>query len=311
MDKQRLREAAFKILKKSIRLKKGEKVTLVTDRKNDPIFNALRKEVLEMGGKLTVASITSNREHSSPIPKIKDVLIQSDVIIAPTTKSISHSPETRLARTRYGARVASMPGITPSLFLKAAKADVRKIKKLNFYLYGLLRKARRLNVSTPSGTSMEINVRKGQHFHLDDYGDISKGGVINNIPFGEVCIFISDASGKVVIDASRVAKRGSTVYLKEGKIAKWNRRANSFVKYLGEVGECALRIVEFGIGTNPKHKRPIGNILHDEKILGSCHIAFGGGGHIRRCPIHEDVILMAPTIWADGHRIMENGKVKR
>ena len=79
---------------------------------------------------------------------------------------------------------------------------------------------------------------------------------------------------------------------------------------LDSVGKEARNIAEFGIGTNDKAKIT-GNILEDEKVIGTCHIALGNnagfGGKIN-VQLHLDGIIKKPTIWVDNKKIMENGK---
>lgn len=70
-----------------------------------------------------------------------------------------------------------------------------------------------------------------------------------------------------------------------------------------------MKVVELSFGTNPKHKRLVNNILHDEKILGSCHIAFGGLGDKRKYKIHQDVIMLKPTVFFDKKLVIEKGKI--
>lgn len=308
-SRMELLTAALKLLKQNIHLKKGERVALVTDRKRCPIFAAFKTTLQELKARYTEIHLDPRRAHSSPIPKAKKILIRSDVIIAPTTKSISHSPETRLARKRYGARVASMPGITPELFLKAMKADTKKIRTTHEKLRRLLRNAKSVHVTSPSGTDIVIHVRR-REFKFDDNGDISKRGILNNVPFGEVCVWIDKADGVIAIDSwgTKIRRKDNAkLQVKGGKIVSWNRAASVYVRNQMKAGLCGLMIVELGMGTNSAHRKPIGIVLHDEKIRGSVHIAFGGGGRIRKCPVHEDVIILRPTVIVDGKRIVKDG----
>lgn len=307
---RQLRTAAFRLLRRNIKLRKREKVVLVTDRRRCPIFAAFRAGLRKLGARYTEVHLDPKRAHSSPIPKAKQALIHSDVIIAPTTKSISHSPETRLAQKRYGARVASMPGITPELFIKAMKADSKGIKRMHGRLQRFLQKAKAVHVLSPSGTDITIDVR-GREFKFDDTGDISRKGVLNNVPFGEVYTWIKKGDGIIAIDSwgKRIKKSmKAKIQVSKGKIVSWSKAAEVYVRNQMKAGPCGLLIVELGMGTNPAHRKPIGIVLHDEKIYGSVHIAFGGGGRIRQCPIHEDVILLKPTVTVDGRLILKDGR---
>jgi len=68
-------------------------------------------------------------------------------------------------------------------------------------------------------------------------------------------------------------------------------------------------LAEFGIGTNDQAKIT-GNVLEDEKVLGTCHIAFGNnisfGGKVY-VPLHIDCVIDKPTIFFDGKKVMGEG----
>ncbi|MFR6124092.1 MAG: aminopeptidase, partial [Faecalibacillus intestinalis] len=76
-------------------------------------------------------------------------------------------------------------------------------------------------------------------------------------------------------------------------------------------------IGEFAFGTNPDIEIPRSNILFDEKILGSFHIALGNSHDLsdngNRASIHWDIVnMMTPEynggkILIDDELIQENG----
>ncbi|MBU3941663.1 MAG: aminopeptidase [Nanoarchaeota archaeon] len=313
MAQLNIQKAAIKLLKQNINLRKHEKVVVVTDRKKCPVFKAVCNAVKLMKGNLTEVHITKNRAHSSPLPKLEKTFIQNDVIIAITDKSISHSPETRIARKKHGVRVISMVEVDKILFLKAIGANQNKIKIIGNKLSKKLKKCRKVRITTPSGTNLKVNVIKDA-IDVDD-GDSRSKGKLNNLPYGEVAMApINIADGVVAIDFSRVnikPKDHVKLILRKGKIIDYNnRKAKNFVEYLRKIdGEKALKVVELGLGTNPEHKSLVGKIIHDEKIIGSAHIAFGGFGNKRKCKIHEDVVLLRPTIFFDNKLVIEKGKI--
>ncbi len=67
---------------------------------------------------------------------------------------------------------------------------------------------------------------------------------------------------------------------------------------------------ELGIGTNDG-ARVTGNILEDEKILGTAHIAFGasaGIGGTVTVPVHMDVVILEPTVVIEETVVVEDGR---
>ena len=70
-------------------------------------------------------------------------------------------------------------------------------------------------------------------------------------------------------------------------------------------------IAELGIGTNPQ-ARLIGNILEDEKIYGTVHIALGDNstfGGNTRAGVHIDGIILNPVLYIDDNLIVKEGKI--
>jgi leucyl aminopeptidase (aminopeptidase T) len=73
----------------------------------------------------------------------------------------------------------------------------------------------------------------------------------------------------------------------------------------------ARNIAEFGIGMNPKATIKGATII-DEKVKGTCHIAFGSSFAIRgkvKAAVHWDSIIIMPTIFFDDEKIMDNGEL--
>ena len=92
-----------------------------------------------------------------------------------------------------------------------------------------------------------------------------------------------------------------------------NRQAKELKQTLDNINnKNAFNIAELGIGTNPK-AIITGNILEDEKVLGTAHIAFGKnssfGGKVD-VPIHIDGVFNKPTIYVDKKLIIDDGKLK-
>ncbi|MEM4133995.1 MAG: hypothetical protein QXH18_00155 [Candidatus Micrarchaeia archaeon] len=304
---KKLQDTAIKLIKENVSLRKGENVLLITDRISCPVFTAISAAVDQIGGTSTQAFISKDREHSSPIPYLRNACINSDVIIGVTDKSISHSPEVYEAR-RNGTRVVSMPGITEELFIKGLEVDISVIKRINSKLEKKLENAKIAKVFSPSGTVAEIRISDSK-FDFSDNGDASYPGALINIPFGEVYSFISFCNGNIAIDRWRNEihpKDKAIIKVENGKIVGWNTAASKYVMNQLNAGECGLNISEFGIGTNPFIRNPIGNTLHDEKIFGSVHFAFGAGKN--KCPIHEDFVVLEPTVIVDGEELIKRGK---
>ena len=105
------------------------------------------------------------------------------------------------------------------------------------------------------------------------------------------------------------------VVKKDGKVVEAHAEKNEeFLQKMLNLDEGASFIGEIAIGTNPKVTKITGDILLDEKIGGSVHIAFGasypetGGKNVSG--LHWDIIKNMKNggkIYADDVLIYENG----
>jgi leucyl aminopeptidase (aminopeptidase T) len=76
-------------------------------------------------------------------------------------------------------------------------------------------------------------------------------------------------------------------------------------------GPDGTNVAELGIGTN-EEAILTGNVLEDEKILGTAHVAFGAsaaiGGAVQ-VPVHLDCVMLEPTVEIDGEAIVRAGEL--
>ena len=80
---------------------------------------------------------------------------------------------------------------------------------------------------------------------------------------------------------------------------------------LTEHGPEATTVAELGIGSNEKAILS-GNVLEDEKILGTAHVAFCAsaaiGGTVQ-VPVHLDCVVTKPDVALDGEPIVRAGEL--
>jgi len=108
---------------------------------------------------------------------------------------------------------------------------------------------------------------------------------------------------------------GVTLWVKDGFIERWEaRRGKDFLDLIFEM-PGTRRFGEAAIGTNYDINRMTKNILFDEKIGGTIHMAIGQSylqtGGKNESPVHWDMITdmtQGGEIWADGEKIYQDGK---
>ncbi len=107
---------------------------------------------------------------------------------------------------------------------------------------------------------------------------------------------------------------GITLEVKDGEIISWHAEEGQEVLDKVFSIEGARKWGEVAVGTNYNIQRITRNILFDEKIGGSIHMAVGQSYHQcggkNESTVHWDMITdmrAGGEIWADGEKIYENG----
>lgn len=226
------------------------------------------------------------------------------------------------------------PSTTIDMFRRTVPVDYQWIRTMAKDLKAILDKANAIRITNRSGCDVIIGI-KGRKAMKDD-GDFSKAGSGGNLPAGEVFISpaIANSEGVIVYDGCMSVANGViiirepiTCQLDDGYISsikggsearKLRKTIKDAVKMADEMAKDgkipktiakeykrnAYHLGELGIGLNPK-ARIIGNMLEDEKVLGTCHIAIGSNyDEDANTLIHLDGIINRPNIVA----IMPGGK---
>jgi aminopeptidase len=145
----------------------------------------------------------------------------------------------------------------------------------------------------------------------------------HNMPGGEVFTAPVDdsATGKIYFDlpAIRYGKEVRDVRLKleQGEIVDYSAsKGEDLLEAMIGTDEGSQRLGEFAIGTNYGIKKFTRNILFDEKIGGTIHLAIGRAypecGGVNNSAIHWDFIkTMKPgQVLMDGRVVLQDGKLK-
>src|SRR5205807_9651027 len=108
-----------------------------------------------------------------------------------------------------------------------------------------------------------------------------------------------------------LSKEAATLTVDDGKIVAANNGLGpEYLSRLVAHGDAGTNLAELGVGTNDRAQLT-GNVLEDEKILGTVHVAFGasaGIGGTVSVPIHLDVVVLEATLDIDGRRVLDAGR---
>jgi leucyl aminopeptidase (aminopeptidase T) len=296
-------------------VRKGEKVLVITDPPRSRIAEAIAGVARERGAEVTLICMPVGQRHGQEPPEpVALAMPYFDVIIAPTTYSLTHT-QARLRACEAGARVATMPMITEEMMRGGAMlADYLEVAKLTKRVAAALDRASKVEVTTEAGTNLSFSI-EGRKAHPDT-GLFHRPGDFGNLPAGEAFIAPVEGTGEgtVVVDGSMLddVSGGVEITIKKGVAQRISGPlARKLTQLLREAGPKSRNLAEFGIGTNPK-ARLIGNVLEDEKVLGTCHVALGDnstfGGRVK-AGSHIDGIFKSPTVKLDGKTVMKNGRL--
>lgn len=292
-----------------------DRVLIVTDEPERTIGYALWKATKDLGNEVFLMEILPRKTNGEEPPKeVAELMRMVDVVLCPTSKSLTHTDARRKA-SDAGVRVATLPGVTEEIMVRCMNADYEKIAQRTDTLCGMLEKTKRIRVTAPAGTDVVLPIQ-GRQAHASS-GLFRERGRWGNLPTGEAYLAPLEGAtnGIVVVDGSMasvglldepiriVVKNGFAEEISGGK------EARRLLELLAPHGKDARNAAEFGIGTNDKAILT-GNILEDEKVMGTIHIAFGDnksmGGTVRVAS-HLDGLVKEPTVWFDDICVMKNG----
>lgn len=312
-----LEEVAYQIVNAHLGVKPGEQVLVLTDEWRHKIGWAIYEAARKAGAEAVFIEMLERENHGSELPSVVAAAVAAaDVIIAPTSKSMSHT-ESRQRATARGARCASMPLVTEDMMGRALGANPAHLKRLSDVYAKALSAASTALLTARGGTECTFDLT-GREAISDD-GDLTAPGAFGNLPAGEA--FIAPVEGKtrglLVFDGSLspdgALEAPASVTVIDGRITELTGGpAPDFMQLPEKYGPLAWEVAELGIGTN--HLALItGNVLEDEKVASTVHVAFGNnatiGGSIDRVASHHDGVIRHVTLELDGRKVIDDGRL--
>ncbi len=304
-----LRAAAETALTQCVDLTADETCLIVTDDNREAIGEMLYTVASEITEEPVIVRYPPGDQHGAEPPApVAAALMEADVFLAPTTKSISHT-RARGDACKAGARGSTLPGITESVFVTGLDADYEAIAAHSKRMHEQVQEADEIRVTSPQGT--DITFELGGREWLLDTGIVHEPGAFSNLPAGEIFISPKSATGTYVVDGTMrphgllEADQQLTFEVEDGLVTHISddEIRSQIETAAEEAGDAAYNLAELGIGTNVGVEQLVGSVLLDEKAAGTVHIAIGDNASIGGtvdAPLHLDGILREPTVFADG-----------
>jgi leucyl aminopeptidase (aminopeptidase T) len=309
-DPHTLDRAVQGVVGRCLGVRTGENVVVVVDSGTREIGEALRAEAARAGAEAVLCVMEPRAvDGQEPPPAVAAALAAADVFIAPTSRSLSHT-RARKAASENGARGATLPGVTADMLARLMAAELETLQVRSRKLAELLTEADEARVTCPRGSDFTMDLT-GRHGEPDD-GDLTGAGAFGNLPCGEG--FISPLSGEgklVVASLAGIGLGEGTLVVRDGHLVEASgAEGDKLLATLRAAGEQGTNLAELGVGTNERATLT-GNVLEDEKILGTVHVAFGasaGIGGTVSVPVHLDSVVLNPTLDIGSTRVIEAGE---
>ena len=313
---EKLLVAARTALDTCMALKNNETLLVVTDDNKRKIGEALYQVGREMAKEVLMVTMPPAEVNGQEPPEnVAKMMAAYDVVICPTTKSVTHTDAKRNA-CAAGSRVATMPGITEDMMARTLKADYNLIAERTFKLSEILDVGKVARITTKLGTDLTMPIDGIKA--ISSTGLVREKGMGGNLPSGESFLMPEEgkSNGVIYIDASvatigKISADPLKVTIEDGFAVKFEGgpEAKKLEQALGAFGKDGMNVAELGIGTN--HEATItGQILEDEKVMGTIHVAWGNNismGGTYNVGVHIDGVILKPTVYVDEQKIMEEG----
>jgi leucyl aminopeptidase (aminopeptidase T) len=312
MSNDALDRAIQTVVDRCLVIRSGENVLVIADPRSRQLGEAMRDVAARLGADAVLALMDERQnDGTEPPPPIAAALLAADAFLAPATRSLSHT-RARKAASDAGVRGATLPGVTADMLARVMDVDFDALKARTQAITRLLEEADEAHVTCPNGSDLTLDLsgRRG----VPDFGDITARGAFGNLPAGEG--FIAPLTGSGRLAATSLAPLGISpepvlLTVQDGHLTSADGPLGpEFLARLQAHGPLGTNVAELGVGTNDAATLT-GNVLEDEKILGTIHVAFGasaGLGGTVSVPIHLDVVVTEPTLEVGGARVLDAGR---
>jgi leucyl aminopeptidase (aminopeptidase T) len=311
---EELQQAVRTVVHDCMGVRPDEEVLVVANPATRELGDALRDEAEAAGAEAVLAVMSERASHAGEPPKtIAEAMIAADVLLAPTVQSLSHTAARKQA-SESGTRVATLPGATVEMLARVMSDDMEKLRRRGHRVAERLDRGTEARLTCDHGSDLRLGLEG--RVAIPDAGELTATGAFGNLPCGEGFIAPATAEGTLVVDGSiaGVGKVSEPVRLTvEGGhlVGATGAEGAKLMELLTAHGPDGTNVAELGIGTNEKAILT-GNILEDEKILGTAHVAFGAsaaiGGKVQ-VPVHLDVVSMRPEVSVDGTPLVLEGRL--
>ena len=311
-----LDRAITAVVRDCLGVREGEEVLVIANPATADLGERLRDEAGSAGAEAVLATMAERASHAGEPPRtIAEAMLAADVVLAPTVQSLSHTAA-RKAASEAGARIATLPGVTEEMLARVMSADMEGLRRNGGAIADRLTAGSEARLTCPNGSALRIGI-EGRNA-IPDAGELTGPAAFGNLPCGEgfIAPVEGTTNGTLIVDGTiaGVGIPGEPVELtiEDGFLVEAEGDEGALLMdLLTAHGKDGTNVAELGVGTNEKAELT-GNVLEDEKILGTAHVAFGAsaaiGGTVQ-VPVHLDCVVMHAEVWVDGEPVLIDGEL--
>lgn len=202
MPLSKLEKASITALKDFMGLTPEETLLIISDEKMRDIATTLFEQGKNLCSEALYVEMKSrNINGQEPPQAIARLMTEVDVVVCPTSKSLTHTKATREAAEK-GIRVGTMPNITEDTMVRCFSADYKRIIDTTEKLAAVLRNGNKIRIQTKAGTDLNMQIRKRKV--IASTGVLRNIGEHGNLPSGEVYLapWEGKTNGTLIVDGS-------------------------------------------------------------------------------------------------------------
>lgn len=356
MKDSRFKKVAENLVSYSCKVKKGEKVLIETkDTVAKPLINALVDEIVNKGAtpfvvlhdeqidrKLMINADEQWLEIQKEVDLLRMKQMDAYIAIRPKHNSFELTDvpavqkgkymekyakpvhlEERVRNTKWSLIAYPTPSYAQSsqmsteqfedFFFDVSTLDYSKMSEAMKPLKKLMEATDRVRIKGPGATDLSFSIK--------DLPAVPCAGEFN-IPDGEVFTAPVRDSVNGVIDYNTPSAYQGTRFenvkltFKNGKIVEIEGDKKEALEEIFNTDEGARYVGEFAMGVNPFVKKPMVDILFDEKISGSIHFTPGAAyedecDNGNRSAIHWDLVLMQTPDYGGGEIYFDDVLIRK
>jgi leucyl aminopeptidase (aminopeptidase T) len=311
---QDLESAVRAVVRDCLGVREGEELLVVANPATAELGERLRAEAEAAGADTVLALMPERDSHTGEPPaSIAAAMASADAVLAPTVQSLSHTAA-RKAASEAGVRIATLPGVTEEMLARVMSAGMEGLRTRGRAIADLLTHGGEAHLTCANGSDLRLDLEG--RVAISDAGELSAPGAFGNLPCGEGFVAPVGGEGRLVVDGTiaGIGMPDEPVELEvvDGRLTEASTPpGRRLMELLTEHGREATSVAELGIGSNEKAILT-GNVLEDEKILGTAHVAFGAsaaiGGAVQ-VPVHLDCVVLRPSVAVDGEPVLRDGEL--